>query len=146
MSAMSDYLENKLIDPIFRGQTYSFPSTLYFALFTAGPSDAGGGTEVTGAGYARATKAATTSAFSGTQSADATAASSGTEATTRNIEEITFPAPLGDWGTVSAVAIYDAATGGNMLFWAALKKSKIISAGGAAPKFPPGSFGAQMDN
>ena len=41
MAAMSDYLENKLIDQIFRGQAYSFPSTLYIGLLTSAPTDAG---------------------------------------------------------------------------------------------------------
>jgi hypothetical protein len=32
---MTDYLENKIIDQLFRAQAYSFPATLYFALFIA---------------------------------------------------------------------------------------------------------------
>ena len=53
MSAMSDYLENKLIDQLFRGQSAPPTASLYVGLLTAAPSDAGGGTEVAGNGYAR---------------------------------------------------------------------------------------------
>ncbi len=48
MSAMSDYLENKLIDQLFRGQAAPTTSTLYVGLLTAAPSDTGGRTEVAG--------------------------------------------------------------------------------------------------
>ena len=60
MSAMSDYLENKLIDHVFRGQSYTLP-VLYVGLLTSAPSDAGGGTEVSGNAYARVKAAASTS-------------------------------------------------------------------------------------
>ena len=35
MASKTNYFENKLIDQIFRGQAFSFPGTLYVALFTA---------------------------------------------------------------------------------------------------------------
>ena len=57
MSQMSDYLENKMVDLIFRGQAYTAP-VIYVALYTAAPSDAGGGTEVSGNAYARVKAAA----------------------------------------------------------------------------------------
>jgi hypothetical protein len=34
MSQMSDYLENKLIDHLFRATAYTAPATLYVALLT----------------------------------------------------------------------------------------------------------------
>ena len=40
MSAMSDYLENKIIDWLLRGQAYTPPATAYVGLYTAAPSDA----------------------------------------------------------------------------------------------------------
>ena len=46
MSAMSDYLENALINHIFRNTDFTRPANIYVALFTAAPNDAGGGTEV----------------------------------------------------------------------------------------------------
>ena len=127
MSAMSDYLENKLVDQIFRGQAFTFPATLYVGLLTAAPSDSGGGTEVTGGSYARASVTASLANFAGTQSAGSTTASSGTGGQTSNNAAITFATPSATWGTVTHFGIYDAASGGNLLFWGALTISKTIN-------------------
>ena len=146
MAAMTDYLENKLIDLIFRGQTYSLPATLYFALFTSGPTEAGGGTEVSGGAYARVGVARSLANFAGTQAAGSTAASSGTSGTTSNNVAVTFPAPTANWGTIFGVAVFDAATGGNMLFQGALGTPKTVNSGDAAPSFPISAFSFQLDN
>ena len=45
MAGFSDYLEDKVLDHVFGGSAYTAPSPLYVALFTAAPSDPGGGTE-----------------------------------------------------------------------------------------------------
>ncbi len=45
---LSDYLEGKIIDYVLRGGTFASPASVYLGLFTASPSDAGGGTEVSG--------------------------------------------------------------------------------------------------
>jgi hypothetical protein len=37
MAAMTDYLENKLVDWLLRGQSFTPPATLYVALFTVAP-------------------------------------------------------------------------------------------------------------
>jgi hypothetical protein len=130
MSAMSDYLENKLVDHIFRGQTFTAPANTYVALFTAAPADAGGGTEVSGNGYARVTVASSLANWAGTQSAGSTVASSGTGGATSNNAAITFPTPTGaGWGTVTHFGIFDASTSGNLLFHGALTASKTINAG-----------------
>lgn len=47
MASASDFLENEIIDTLIRGDTP------YVALYTVAPTDAGGGTEVTGGSYAR---------------------------------------------------------------------------------------------
>lgn len=127
MSAMSDYLENKLIDQLFRGQTAPITSTLYVGLLTAAPSDAGGGTEVSGNSYARVAVTSSLANWAGTQSAGSTVASSGTGGQTSNNAAITFPSPSGTWGTVTHFGIYDASSGGNLLFWGALTISKTIN-------------------
>lgn len=130
MSAMSDYLENKLVDHIFRGQTFTSPANLYVALFTAAPSDSGGGTEVSGNGYTRVTVSSSLANWAGTQSAGSTTASSGTGGATSNNGAITFPTPTGaGWGTVTHFGIFDASTAGNLLFHGALTASKTINAG-----------------
>jgi len=139
MAALSDYLENKLVDQLLRGQAYSFPSTLYFALFTAAPADAGGGTEVTGGSYARKAITPSLTNFNGTHGTT-TGASSGTGGLTDNAVEILFPTPSANWGTIAAWGIYDALTGGNLLMHGTLDSNKTVNNGDPAPKFPAGDF------
>lgn len=127
MSAMSDYLENKLIDQLFRGQAAPTTTTLYVGLLTAAPSDAGGGTEVSGGSYARVAVTSSLANWAGTQTAGSTTASSGTGGQTSNNAAITFPTPAATWGTVTHFGIYDASSGGNLLFWGALTISKTIN-------------------
>lgn len=140
MSAMSDFLENKLIDQIFRGQAAPTTTTLYVGLFTAAPSDTGGGTEVSGNAYARASVASSLANWAGTQSAGSTVASSGTGGATSNNGAISFPTATGAWGTVTHFGIFDALSGGNLLFYGALTVSKTISQSDTVT-FPAGSLG-----
>jgi hypothetical protein len=113
MAAISDYYENKIIDHMLRAQAFTPPSTIYLALYTVAPTDAGGGTEVSGGGYAR-------------QSFTLTAASAGASS---NSADITFPTATADWGTIVAVGIFDTATAGNLLMWANLTASKTVNSG-----------------
>jgi len=108
MAAMTDYLENKLIDQLFRGQAYTFPAGLHVGLLTAAPSDTGGGTEVSGNAYARQDLAPSLTNWAGTQAAASTTASSGTSGTTSNNVAITFPTPTASWGTVTHFGVWDA--------------------------------------
>lgn len=114
MAGLSDYLELELLDHILGVGSYTAP-TPYLALFTAAPSDAGGGTEVSGGSYARVN---ISSSFS--------AAASGASA---NTSPITFPTATASWGTVTHVGIYDASTSGNLLAWDALDASKAVGNG-----------------
>jgi hypothetical protein len=127
MSAMSNYLENSLVDQLFRGQAAPTTTTLYVGLLTTAPSDAGGGTEVSGGSYARVAVTSSLANWAGTQSAGSTVASSGTGGQTSNNAAITFPTPAATWGTVTHFGIYDASTAGNLLFWGALTISKTIN-------------------
>lgn len=150
MGAMTDYLENKIMDWLLRGQSYTPPATVYVALFTVAPDDAGGGTEVAGGGYARvgvacnATNWADTSG-AGTTGTDSNAAG-GTSGTTSNNIAITWPTdPTADWGQVVAFGLYDAASGGNLLIYADLTNAKTINNGDPAPSFPAGTLTYQDD-
>jgi len=155
MAGFTDFLENALIDWFFRAQAIgitgasagagSGPSTLYYALFTAAPSDTGGGTEVSGGSYARVAVTTSLTNFAGTQAAGSTTASSGTGGVTSNNGAITFPAPTANWGVVTHFGVFDASSGGNLLLWAALTNSKTINNGDAAPSFAAAAFTAQFD-
>tara|TARA_E500000318_G_scaffold16717_1_gene17018 strand:+ start:1424 stop:1816 length:393 start_codon:yes stop_codon:yes gene_type:complete len=115
MAGFSDYLEDKVLDHVFGGSAYTAPSTLYVALYTVAPSDTGGGTEVSGGAYARQT---------------ATFSVSGTNPTTAsNTAAIEYPTATADYGTVVAVGVFDASSSGNLLAYANLSVSKVVSSG-----------------
>ena len=116
MAGFSDYLEDKVLNHVFGGTAYTAPSTLYVALYTAAPSDTGGGTEVSGGSYAR--KSMPDMTVSGTDPTTAT-----------NGAAVEFVTATGSWGTVSHVGVFDALTSGNLLGWAALTASKTVSSG-----------------
>lgn len=145
MAAMSDYLENKIIDWLFRGQTFTPPAGLHVGLLTAAPSDTGGGTEVSGNGYTRVNLAPSLTNWAGTQAAASTTASTGTTGTTSNNSAITFPSPTATWGTVTHFGIWDASTAGNLLFYASLTVSKVINSGDTV-SFAAAALTVQIDN
>lgn len=105
---ITTYLRNKLLDHTFKNTAYTQAATVYVGLFTAAPSLAGGGTEVTGNAYAR-------------QSLSMAAASGGSQASSA---DITFPQPTPSaWGTVTHWGIFDALTTGNLLAFDTLKQT-----------------------
>lgn len=144
MSAMTDYLENQLVDHIFRTASFSKPSVLAIALFTAAPGEAGGGTEVAGGSYARVQLNPADANWNATQGGTV-GASSGSSGLTDNASDITFPAPTADWGQVTHFAILDAASGGNMLMYGALTTAKTVNNGDPAPKFTAGDLDITFD-
>jgi hypothetical protein len=146
MASKTNYLENQMIDWFFRGQTFTPPASLHFALFTVAPTDTGGGNEVSGGSYARVSVARSLTSFAGTQSAGSTTASTGTGGGTSNNAAITFPAPTANWGSIVAVGVFDAASGGNLLLYGNLTQAKTVNNGDAAPSFPAGTFTFQEDN
>lgn len=109
----SDYAENITLDWLLGGSNPTRPSARYVALYTASPSDAGGGTEVSGGSYARV--AATFGAASGGSAS--------------NSAPVTYPTPTASWGTVTHFGVFDALTGGNLLRWAALGAPQAINSG-----------------
>jgi hypothetical protein len=120
MSAASNYLENKVLDHVLTATAYTQPGTRYIGLFTNTSTNAASnleaGTltdEVSGGSYARKTVT-----FS--------AASSGTSSTSATV---TFDTATGNWGTITHVAVMDALTAGNVLFWGAVTTPKTIETG-----------------
>ena len=149
MAAMSDYLENKLIDHCFRGIPYTAPSNLYVGLMTAAEGDAGGGTEVSGGSYARSPAIpCTATAMASTGGATTTTSpSAGTSATTSNNAVVTWAAaPTLSWGSIIGLGIFDAATGGNLLAYGLLSTAKTVNAGDAPPSFAISALSFQIDN
>ena len=60
MAELSDYLEDKLLDHVLRGTSYTSPTTVYVGLYTTDPGDDNSGTEVSGGSYARQVLSVTT--------------------------------------------------------------------------------------
>jgi hypothetical protein len=115
MAALSDYAEKLLLDFLMTTGTATRPTDWYVALYTAAPNDAGGGTEVSGFGYAR-------------QSATFDAASS-PAGTTSNNNDVVFTAAGGSWGTITHIGIFDAVTAGNLLWHGAIVAPKTVADG-----------------
>lgn len=90
---------------VCRATNITAPANVYVALFSANPTDAGGGTEITGNGYARQL-----CGFS---------APAGTPRSISNASDILFPVQTpAAYATVTGISIMDAVTAGNMLYWA----------------------------
>ncbi len=116
MSSFTDYTENLALTYLFTTGSATRPTAWYVGLFTAAPSDTGGGTEVTGNGYARVSAG--------------TISGSGTATTFTNAAAIEFAAASGgNWGTIGWAGIFTASTGGTLLAWAPLTTSKAINDG-----------------
>lgn len=146
MAALSDYLENKLLDALLRAQTFAMPATVYVGLVTTADNDADSSkVEVSGGSYARVAVASSLANWAGTQSAGSTTASTGTSGTTSNNATVTFPAPTANWGSIVGFAVYDAATGGNLLFYGPLGTPKTVNNGDPAPSFAAGALTLQID-
>lgn len=127
---LSDYVENKLVDLVLRGQAWTPAATLYVGLSTSACSDSATGTEVSGGSYARVAIASSLANWAGTQSAGSTTASSGTGGQTSNNAAITFATPSAGWGTVTHWFVIDSASGaGNLYLCAPLTVSKTINIG-----------------
>ena|SRR3990167_4020598 len=121
MSEMSDYLENALVNAVFRNTAYTSPVAVYGALYTIDPTDSGGGTELAGNGYARTVMTFTTPS-NGMVAANLT----------------TFPTATAAWNSITAMAIFDTTTGGNMLAWTPLDTFKYVGTNDVF-SFPAGS-------
>lgn len=127
--SLSNYAENKVLDHIFRnGEVADWTDfDLYLGLATGmSGSDGVGLTELTVGtdAYARQqilNHAAGTNSFS--------AAGAVTDGLIENDTQITFPSATGNWGTVTHIGIWDAASGGNLVAWGALSVNKTITNG-----------------
>jgi hypothetical protein len=124
MSAASNYLENKLLDHTLRYGTapYTGVSTLYLALFNNTSGNA-----VTNLEAGTLTDEVTTSASAYSRKAVTfAAASSGSSASSATV---TFDTATASWGSITHIAVMDAETSGNVLFYGAVTTAKTIDTG-----------------
>jgi len=127
--SFSNYLENAVLDHVLKVAALTVPTNLYVALYTVAPTDAGGGTEVTGGSYARKVANAWTTASGGAA---------------ENSAAITFATATAGWGTVVAFAVFDAITAGNMLFHGTLAANKTVLTDDAV-EFAIGAIDVTLD-
>lgn len=119
---VSVYLANELNDHVLRNAAYTAPSSNWIALFTASTGlDTNAPTsEVSGFAYARLE-------VGGATGRSWTVSASKNSENTENWE---FAAASGgNWGTITHVAVMDALTSGNVLFWGALTASRAVNDG-----------------
>lgn len=114
---MTRYLLRKMQDHELKTATYTPPTHIYVALFTATPSKSGGGTEVSGTGYARQI----CDSWSASSDADVTDAS--------NSALVDWGTAGGAWGVATHFGLFDALTAGNLLRYGALETPRTIESG-----------------
>ena len=115
MAGFTDYSESLVLNWLLTAGTATRPTSWYIALYTVAPSDTGGGTEVSGGGYARKTCSFSVSGTS--------------PATASNSASVEFDEATAAWGTVVAAGVMTAASGGTLLAYANLTTSKAIDTG-----------------
>jgi hypothetical protein len=116
---LTNYFRNRLVDWALRGIAFTPPSTLFIRLVTTTPNAAAAGTEVAFTGYAPVSIASSAAAWAATNADGSTAnPSTGTTGTTSNNGVLNYgtagsagSAPVTHWEA------WDAASGGNRLFW-----------------------------
>lgn len=106
--AKSNWAENAVLDWLLGGSNPTRPTTRYVTVFTAAPTDVGGGTEL---GVTR-------------QAATFSAAASGTTSNTNTVTFASVPA-----GVVTHFGVFDASTSGNLLYYGALTTPRTAQAG-----------------
>jgi hypothetical protein len=137
MANMSDFLEAAILNHLFRGTAYTAPTSVYMALCTDTVDDTYDGSslpEPTGTGYARKAVASNPTKWSAPDA----------EGTIKNVEEIKWEKV--QWSaTIKAVAICDALTNGNVLFWGTLTAQKVVTVDDSI-SFAPETLSIQIDN
>jgi hypothetical protein len=120
---LGNFYSQALLDFLLGDTSPSLPATWYAALFSVTPADTGGGTELSGSGYARIAVTNNTTNF------PASSIVSGV-ATKLTGTDITWgPASGSNWASAVAVGFYDASTGGNLGWWGPLNVAVTVDVG-----------------
>lgn len=127
--SLSNLFETRVLTWLFTGDAVTRPSSFYVALFTSNPDEDASGTEVSTSGTAYARQSATFTV-------------SGNEAT--NSAAIEFPTATASYGTVTHIGVFDAASAGNLIAYAALTTSKAIDTGDVL-RLPANDLDITMD-
>lgn len=124
---LTTYGTNALCDHLSGKATFTTPNNMYIGLSkTTISADGTGITEPSGGAYAR---------YAMPKDTSWTAASGGMF---QNVSDLVYPTATASWGTIVALFLADASTGGNIIAFAPLEVSKAIDSGDTA-KFIAGS-------
>lgn len=127
--SLSDYAENKLLDSIFRGVSFS-PANLYLALFTQG--DGLEANNIAGSVEVKPTDASgAATSYARIKVNDQGGYVAAVNGVTSNAQNLEFPTATGDWNTITHTALMDAPTGGNVIIWGEITNPRDIYAGDA---------------
>jgi uncharacterized protein YaiE (UPF0345 family) len=130
--SLSNYAEGKILEhSVGKSAWGTLVGAVYVGLYTATPSDTGGGTEATGGSYDRKLTAA----------ADWNTSSGGSIS---NANDIVFVTATASWGTITQVGLFDAASAGNLIWWGDLTASKTVGNGDVF-KFLAGQLVLNLD-
>lgn len=126
MAGFVDTVEQNLLNHFLTDPAYTPPATMYIALSSTTPTEAGGNfTEPSGGAYARVSTAA----------ADWGAATGTAPATKSNTATKTFPTATADWvagANLTYFGLFDALTVGNLLAFGQLTTAKPVLNGDTA--------------
>lgn len=114
--AKSEAYANDILDQLFGSGS---PATIYFGLYTTAPNaDGTGGVEVATGSYARGSLTNNNTNFP--------AASGGDKS---NATAITFPTATANWGSIVAVGVFTASSGGTPKYFGALTTPRTVNNG-----------------
>ncbi len=131
----NENLEAAILGHLFGSTTWSKPTALYLGALTATPADVGGFVEVAAAEHVRLQNDPSDTNW--------------VEQTNKsriNGALLMFADPLTDWGDVSAIGLFEAASGGDPIAWADLPEPVTVAAGGARLMIAPGSLVWRMNS
>ena len=114
--AKTDYLEDAILNHVLRNTALTSPATVYVGLTSTATTDADGGTELSGNGYAR-------------QSVTFGAPAGDGSGSVSNSAEVLFPEATGAWSEATHFFIADASTEGNRLYHGELDASRTAALG-----------------
>lgn len=125
--SLSNTYETTTLKWLLTTDAVTRPTAWYLALYTVAPGEGGGGTECSGTSYAR--QAVTMSV---------------TGDTATNTANVEYPVAGSSWGTLVAVGVFDASSGGTLIAYGNLTTSKTIDTGDVF-RVPAGDLDVTMN-
>ena len=131
--AISYYLANQFMKAALQGVPFTPPEEVYLALFVTNPTAGNSGQEVSGGAYARQLITFQEVPVQGGYSIY------------QNDTDIEYPVATTSWDTISFLGVYDALTGGNLLWYMELDQPRLTLPGDNATVYA-GSVQIQFED